>query len=59
MRLPEETMIPASCLKLGSAYLAQTEFGAHLAPDERAKVVCTRTHKKDSVAQMPVKTTLR
>jgi hypothetical protein len=58
MRLPEETMIPGSCLKLGSAYLAQTEFGAHLAPDERVKVVCSRTRKPGTVPSMPLKAAL-
>ncbi|WP_207460593.1 hypothetical protein [Azospirillum sp. SYSU D00513] len=51
MRLPEETMAPGSCLKLGSAYLAQTEIGTHLASDERVKVVCTRSRAPNRLAQ--------
>jgi hypothetical protein len=40
LRLPEQVTVPGTCLKLGSAYIAQTEMGRRLAGDERVKVVC-------------------
>lgn len=45
LRVPEEMALPSGCLKLGSAYLAQTAMGRHLAKDERVKVVCVPSHK--------------
>ena len=47
LRLPEEVAVPGTCLKLGSAYLAQTEMGRNLSDDERVKVVCVPTRKLD------------
>jgi hypothetical protein len=40
MRVPEEFGNPATCFMSGQAYLAQTEIGRDLSPDDRIKVVC-------------------
>lgn len=40
LRLPEQVAVPGTCLKLGSAYIAQTEMGRRLGGDERVKVMC-------------------
>ncbi len=55
LRLPEEVAIPTTCLKLGAAYLAQTEMGRNLSDDERVKVVCVPSKKAHGVqkAQLP------
>jgi hypothetical protein len=45
LRLPEEVALPSGCLKLGSAYLAQTVLGRNLSEDERVKVLCVPSHK--------------
>jgi hypothetical protein len=45
LRLPEEVALPGGCLKLGSAYLAQTEMGRNLSEDERVKVLCIPSKK--------------
>ncbi|WP_119678265.1 hypothetical protein [Indioceanicola profundi] len=44
-RLPEQVAVPGTCLKLGSAYLAQTNIGSTLSSDERVKIVCVPTRK--------------
>jgi len=45
IRLPEEVALPGGCLKLGSAYLAQTVLGRNLDEDERVKVVCVPSQR--------------
>lgn len=40
MRVPDEFGNPATCLMHGQAYLAQTEIGRDLGPDDRIKVIC-------------------
>lgn len=45
MRVPQEVSMPGTCLKLGSAYLANTQMGRDLTDDERVKVVCVPTEK--------------
>jgi len=48
LRVPEEVAFPGECLKLGSAYLAQTEMGRLMAADERVKVLCVPSRKAAS-----------
>jgi hypothetical protein len=43
MQVPAEFGNPVTCLLHGQAYLAGTTIGEHLAPNERAKVVCIRS----------------
>jgi hypothetical protein len=45
LRVPDEYGSPAACFMHGQAFLAQTELGRQLAPDESFKVVCTPTHR--------------
>jgi hypothetical protein len=40
--LPMPAEQPEACLKLGQAYLAQTELGRSLKPGEKVKIMCRR-----------------
>ncbi|WP_207478918.1 hypothetical protein [Arenibaculum pallidiluteum] len=53
LRLPEEVALPSTCLKLGTAYLAQTEMGRNLSEDERVKVICVPSRKVQEAYRMP------
>ena len=51
IRVPQDYGNPAACLMHGQAYVAQTEFGQDLAPDERIKIICAPAQRAASLVR--------
>jgi hypothetical protein len=43
IRVPTECATPATCFMNAQAYLAQTSLGRELGPDDRVKIICSRS----------------
>ena len=49
-----ECATPATCFMDAQAYLAQTSFGSELGPDDRVKIVCSRSNCNFDCALSPL-----
>jgi hypothetical protein len=51
LRVPAAFGSPATCFMHGQAFLAGSELGRRLGPDERLKVVCAPSHRLSAQAR--------